>query len=184
MFAYNPTVNDNSGQILGASQANAAATRAQGMQNFGQSIGDGLAAMGSGIAGGMTKAAENKMTSDSLDQMADQFANTPGMDGQTPLMSQDELDKFSKMSLGAKQGMIVPKQAMFDQALKNSYQSMQMQSYLDRMNQSAANQAALRQPPANQVPMGGAAPAAAAVSPDTTQSTGIIAPGIKTKSYY
>ena len=57
-MAYNPSVNDRSGEILGAFQASAAETRAQGMQNFGQSIGEGLAAMGSGIAGGITKTGE------------------------------------------------------------------------------------------------------------------------------
>lgn len=55
---YAPTVNDRSGEILGAFQASAAETRAQGMQNFGQSIGEGLAAMGSGIAGGISQAGQ------------------------------------------------------------------------------------------------------------------------------
>lgn len=146
MFAYNPQVNDRSGEILGQYTANAAETRSQGMQSFGKSIGDGLAAMGSGIAGGMTKASENKMTSDYLDQMAGQFANTKGMDGQTPLMSQEELDKFSKMSLGAKQGMIVPKQAMFEQMLKNQYLAAQIEGFGQR-------NAIQNQVPPNQVPM-------------------------------
>jgi len=96
MFAYNPTVNDNSGQILGASQANAAATRAQGMQNFGQSIGDGLAAMGSGIAGGMTKARENAIKYDTAAGMLETYkqnANSLGLD----LAMLDGLDqKLSK----------------------------------------------------------------------------------------
>ena len=55
---YNPTVNDRSGEILGAYTANAAQTRAEGMQNFGNSIGEGLAAMGSGIAGGISQAGQ------------------------------------------------------------------------------------------------------------------------------
>jgi hypothetical protein len=143
MFAYNPQVNDRSGEILGASQATAANTRAQGMQSFGQSIGEGLESMGSSIAGVMTKAAENKMTSEYLDQMAGQFAQTPGMDGKTMLMSQEELDKFSKMSLSAKQGMIVPKQAMFDQALKNTFIAAQIEGFGQRnaiQNQVPQNQ--------------------------------------------
>jgi hypothetical protein len=83
------------------------------------------------------------MTSEYLDQMAGQFAQTPGMDGKTMLMSQEELDKFSKMSLSAKQGMIVPKQAMFDQSLKNQYLAAQIQGFGQRnamQNQVPQNQ--------------------------------------------
>ena len=53
---YAPTVNDRSGEILGASQANAANIRAQGMQSFGQSIVDGSTSAISGIAGAYTQA--------------------------------------------------------------------------------------------------------------------------------
>jgi hypothetical protein len=143
---YAPTVNDRSGEILAEFQTNAANIRAQGMANMGQSIGEGLAGLGDSITGAMTKAAENKMTSEYLDQMAGQFAQTPGMDGKTMLMSQEELDKFSKMSLSAKQGMIVPKQAMFDQALKNQYLAAQIAGFGQR-------NAIQNQVPANQVPM-------------------------------
>jgi hypothetical protein len=140
---YAPTVNDRSGEILAGYQTNAANIRAQGMANMGQSIGEGLAGLGDSITGAMTKAAENKMTSEYLDQMAGQFAQTPGMDGKTMLMSQEELDKFSKMSLSAKQGMIVPKQAMFDQSLKNQYLAAQIQGFGQRnaiQNQVPQNQ--------------------------------------------
>jgi hypothetical protein len=140
---YAPTVNDRSGEILAGYQTNAANIRAQGMANMGQSIGEGLAGLGDSITGAMTKAAENKMTSEYLDQMAGQFAQTPGMDGKTMLMSQEELDKFSKLSLSAKQGMIVPKQAMFDQSLKNQYLAAQIQGFGQRnaiQNQVPQNQ--------------------------------------------
>jgi hypothetical protein len=70
---YAPTVNDRSGEILGASQTNAAATRAQGMQSFGQSIGEGLESMGSSIAGGMTKARENAIKYDTAAGMLDAY---------------------------------------------------------------------------------------------------------------
>ncbi len=143
---YAPTVNDRSGEILGEYTANAANIRAQGMQSFGQSIGEGLESIGSSITGAMTKAAENKMTSEYLDQMAGQFAQTPGMDGKTMLMSQEELDKFSKLSLSAKQGMIVPKQAMFEQMLKNQYLAAQIEGFGQR-------NAIQNQVPPNQVPM-------------------------------
>ena len=154
MFAYNPQVNDRSGEIYGAHQVQAAQATAAGQMSLGKSIGAGLESAGSSIAGGMTKAGENKMTSEYLDSLAGQYSQTPGIDGQTPLMSQDELDKFSKMSLGAKQGMIVPKQAQFDQILKNQYLTAQIQGFGQR-------NAIQNQVPANQVPMGtNAAPAA------------------------
>jgi hypothetical protein len=50
MFAYNPTVNDRSGEILGAGQMQAAQTNAQMMGQLGQDIGGALSAIG-GIYG-------------------------------------------------------------------------------------------------------------------------------------
>ena len=151
---YNPSVNDTSGQILAGYQNNASQITAAGNEALTKGIMDGVTSVAGGVIGGFTKAAENKMTSEYLDQMAGQFAQTPGMDGKTPLMSQAELDKFSKMSLGAKQGMIVPKQAIFDQSLKNQYLAAQIQGFSQRS-------AIQNQVPANQVPMGtNAAPAA------------------------
>jgi hypothetical protein len=155
---YNPTVNDESGQILAGYQTRSSEITAAGNQALAQGITDGVTSIAGGVIGGFTKAAENKMTSEYLDQMAGQFANTPGMDGKTPLMSQEELDKFSKMSLSAKQGMIVPKQAMFDQSLKNQYLAAQIQGFGQR-------QAIQNQVPANQVPMSPSANPAQATNP-------------------
>jgi hypothetical protein len=59
MFAYNPQVNDRSGEIYGAHQVDAAKAQAAGMQSFGKSIGDGLQSAGSSIAGGVIKHQEN-----------------------------------------------------------------------------------------------------------------------------
>lgn len=59
MFAYNPAVNDRSGEILGNATSNAATSRAQGMIAMGQGIGDGIAALGEGI-GGMVQDARDK----------------------------------------------------------------------------------------------------------------------------
>jgi hypothetical protein len=140
---YNPSVNDNSGQILAGYQTNASQITAAGNQALAKGITDGVTSIAGGVIGGFTKAAENKMTSEYLDQMANQFSQTPGMDGKSMLMSQEELDKFSKMSLGAKQGMIVPKQAMFDQSLKNQYLAAQIQGFGQRnaiQNQVPQNQ--------------------------------------------
>ena len=46
MFAYNPSVNDNSGQILAAGQVGAAQANAQMMGQVGQDIGGALAGIG------------------------------------------------------------------------------------------------------------------------------------------
>jgi hypothetical protein len=46
MFSYAPTVDDRSGEILGAGQMQAAATNAQAMNQMGQDIGGALASIG------------------------------------------------------------------------------------------------------------------------------------------
>jgi hypothetical protein len=46
MFAYNPTVNDRSGEIYGAGQMQAAAINAEAMKGLGQDIGGALQAIG------------------------------------------------------------------------------------------------------------------------------------------
>ena len=56
MFAYNPQVNDRSGEIYGAHQVQAAQATAAGQMSFGKSIGDGLQSAAGSIAGGMEKA--------------------------------------------------------------------------------------------------------------------------------
>lgn len=59
MFAYNPQVNDRSGEIYGAHQVDAAKAQAAGQMSLGKSIGDGLQSAGSSIAGGVIKHQEN-----------------------------------------------------------------------------------------------------------------------------
>jgi hypothetical protein len=93
---YAPTVNDRSGEILAAFQASAADTRAQGMQSFGQSIGNGLAAMGSGIAGGMTKAAENAIKYNEAAGMLDAYRSNAESLGLSLDMLNGIEEKYSK----------------------------------------------------------------------------------------
>lgn len=173
-MAYAPTVNDNSGQILAGYKTNAAEITAAGNEALAQGIMDGVTSIAGGVTGGFTKAAENKMTSEYLDQMAFQFAQTPGMDGKTMLMSQDELDKFSKMSLSAKQGMIVPKQAMFEQSLKNQYLAAQIAGFGQR--QQMQNQV-----PVNQVPMTPPSSVDPSTTPPPPQGAPAFAAGINTR---
>ena len=143
---YAPTVNDNSGQILAGYQTKSAEIKAAGNEALAQGIMDGVTSVASGALGAYTKAQDNKMTSDYLDSMAGHFSNTMGADGQTPLMSSEMLEKFSKGSLGAKQGMIVPLMAQYEQSLKNQYLAAQIQGFGQR-------QAMQNQVPANQQPM-------------------------------
>jgi hypothetical protein len=59
MFAYNPTVNDNSGQILGASQAKSAEIKAAGNEALASGIASGVTSLASGIGGAITKSQAN-----------------------------------------------------------------------------------------------------------------------------
>ena len=143
---YAPPVNDNSGQILAGYQTKSAEITAAGNEALAQGIMDGVTKIAGGITGGFAKAGQNKMNSDYLDAMAGQFSNTMGPDGQTPLMSAEMLEKFSKASLGAKQGMIVPLMAQYEQNLKNQYLAAQIAGFGQR-------QAMQNQVPANQQPV-------------------------------
>lgn len=160
---YAPTVNDRSGEILAQAKMQDNALRFAQQQQMWQGIGEGINSIGQGLGEYYKKSQENKMTSDYLDSMAGHFSNTMGADGQTPLMSSEMLEKFSKGSLGAKQGMIVPLMAQYEQNLKNQYLAAQIQGFGQR--QQMQNQV-----PANQQPVsagggggGGAAPAASSM---------------------
>ena len=85
MFAYNPTVNDRSGEILGAYTASAANTRAEGMQNFGQSIGKGLEKIGDSVGDALNDVKANAIKYDTAAGMLDTYkqnAEALGLDMQ------------------------------------------------------------------------------------------------------
>jgi len=156
---YDPSVNDTSGEILAGYQTRSAAIKAAGNEALMKGIVDGsLSAIG-GITGAYTKAGENKMTSDYLDAMAGQYNNTMGADGKTPLMTDEMLEKFTKSSLGAKQGIMVPLMAQYEQNLKNQYLAALIAGFGQR--QSYQNQVSPNQQP---ISTGGAGPAPAASS--------------------
>jgi hypothetical protein len=158
MFAYNPTVNDRSGEILGAYTANAAETRAEGMQSFGKSIGEGLAGLGGGIGGAMEKAAENRIASDGVNAKFDMLKDYTKTDG-SPLFTKETIDKFDTMPLGKRQGMVSTAESIMDHDLKRWMYQTQYNAQANRVN---ANMLA-QQPAANQVPINtNAAPAAQA----------------------
>jgi len=145
---YAPTVNDRSGEILGAYTAKAAETRAEGMANFGQSIGEGLKSMGSSIAGGITKAAENRIASDGVNAKFDMLKGMKKSNGQL-LFSQDIIDKFDTMPLGKRQGIVSTADSIMDHDLKQWMYGVQYNAQRDRVNAQTLAQ----QPAANQVPI-------------------------------
>jgi hypothetical protein len=147
MFAYNPQVNDRSGEILGAYTAKAAETRAEGMQSFGKSIGEGLAGLGGGIGGAMEKAAENRIASDGVNAKFDMLKDFRKTNGQ-PLITQETIDKFDTMPLGKRQAIVSTAESFMDYDLKQWMVNTQM----SRVN---ANMLA-QQPAPNQQPYTGA----------------------------
>jgi hypothetical protein len=73
MFAYNPTVNDRSGEILGAGQMQAAATNAQAMSQMGSDIGGALKSIGGDIGDVYEKRADGDSAYLALQQMAKMY---------------------------------------------------------------------------------------------------------------
>ena len=152
---YAPTVNDRSGEILAQAKMQDNALRFAQQQQMWQGIGEGINSIGQGLGEYYKKSQENKMTSDYLDAMAGQFSNTMGADGQ-PMMSAEDLEKFTKASLPKKQGMIVPLQAQFDHNLKMTFLNQQINGFGQR--QQMQNQVPANQQPVSSAGGGGAAP--------------------------
>jgi hypothetical protein len=83
MFAYNPSVNNTSGAILGAGQASAAATNAQATANMGQDIGGALMMVAKAYTDNETAKAEGKA-----------FLNTLGIMAPALGISEDQLKQI------------------------------------------------------------------------------------------
>jgi hypothetical protein len=141
---YNPTVNDRSGEILGNATANAAQIRAQGMMAMGEGIGDGLAAIGSGLSQGMSKGQENRIASDGINAKFDMLKDFRKTNGQ-PLITQETIEKFDTMPLGKRQAIVSTAESFMDYDLKQWMVNTQM----SRANAQMLGQ----QPAANQVPI-------------------------------
>lgn len=121
---YNPTP-DRSAEILANASNNASQIAAQGNANLQNSLTSSFnTAMGL-VSKNVETANKNKMTSDYLDGKAAQFNQTKDANGNA-LLSDEELEKFYKSSLGKKTGMLAPIEAQYDQTLKNSYFDSQL----------------------------------------------------------
>jgi hypothetical protein len=110
MFAYNPTVNDNSGQITAA-----------GTLAMAKGITDGVNSATGAISGGMTQSAnKGQMTREELDMMSggmDFLAQQGAIDG-------GMLEKFQSGSIGTKRGIYNMGQLQYANMLKQ--QNIQM----------------------------------------------------------
>jgi len=76
MFAYNPSVNDNSGQILAAGQVGAAQANAQMMGQVGQDIGGALASIGGMLGSAKQENAQADSAFDAINAIGQMY---PGM---------------------------------------------------------------------------------------------------------
>lgn len=153
MFAYNPQVTDRSGEIYAQGANNASAIQARGVENATNTVMSSLnTAMGM-VSKNMEKSQENRIASDSANAKFDMLKGMKKTDN-TPLFTQDTIDKFDTMPLGKRQAYVQTAEAVMDDDLKKW---MYQQQYTNRVSQAQLQ----HQVPANQVPMGtNAAPAA------------------------
>jgi len=115
MFAYNPTVNDNSGQLTAA-----------GTLAMAKGITDGVNSATGAVASGMMESNKNKqMTREELDMM------TGGMDflAQQGAVDGGMLDKFYSGSLGSKRGIYNMAQLKYANMLKQQNIQMSQQGH-------------------------------------------------------
>jgi hypothetical protein len=113
MFAYNPTVNDRSGEILGAGQMQAAATNAQAMSQMGQDIGGALKSIGGTIGDVSEKRAQGESAFLALQQMAEMYPSMKKMvsgleqldEGTRGMAASQVLGNFGALSQFAVAGM-------------------------------------------------------------------------------
>lgn len=152
MFAYNPQVTDRSGEIYLAGANNASAIQARGIENATNTVTSSLnTAMGM-VSKNMEKSQENRVASDSANAKFDMLKGMKKTDN-TPLFTQDTIDKFDTMPLGKRQAYVQTAEAVMDDDLKKW---MYQQQYTNRVSQAQLQ----NQVPANQVPMSTTAPAA------------------------
>jgi len=165
---YNPSVNDNSGQILGQAASNSAAIQAQGTAQFSQNLtGSFNTAMGM-VSSNVSKSQENRIASDGANAKFDMLKDYKKTDG-TPLMSQETIEKFDTMPLGKRQAYVQTAEAIMDDDLKRWMYQTQYNAQVNRVN---ANMLA-QQPAPNQQPYTGAAAPTAQTQPQPNPAGGI-----------
>jgi hypothetical protein len=153
---YAPAVTDRSAEIYAQGANNATNIRAQGQANFQNSLTSSFnTAMGM-VSNNIEKSQENRIASDGANAKFDMLKNYKKTDD-TPLFTQDTIDKFDTMPLGKRQAYVQTAEAMMDHDLKQWMYQTQYNAQNNRVNAQMLAQ----QPAANQVPINtNAAPAA------------------------
>jgi hypothetical protein len=152
MFAYNPTVNDRSGEILGAEQMQAAATNAQMMSQLGSDIGGALQSIGGMIGGKMQANAQADSAFDAIAAIGQMYPGMKkistaleGMDPRTRrLASMSILDNLGAISQLGIAGMNTQTRQN-QQALTARGQEITVNMPAARAQQNAASQVAAGQ---------------------------------------
>ena len=103
----------------------------------------------------MTKAGETRIASDGVNAKFDMLKGMKKTDN-TPLFSQDIIDKFDTMPLGKRQGIVSTADSLMDYDLKQ----WMYQNLYNAQNNRVSQAQLQNQVPANQVPMSTTAPAA------------------------
>lgn len=135
MFAYNPQVTDRSGEIYAQGANNASAIQARGMENATNTVTSSLnTAMGM-VNKNMEKSQENRVASDSANAKFDMLKGMKKTDN-TPLFTQDTIDKFDTMPLGKRQGIVSTAESLMDYDLKQWMYQTQYNAQNNRVSQA------------------------------------------------
>ena len=127
-----------------------------------------MTSLASGVTGGFTKAAENRIASDGVNAKFDMLKDYTKTDG-SPLFTKETIDKFDTMPLGKRQGMVSTAESVMDHDLKRWMYQTQYNAQANRVN---ANMLA-QQPAPNQQPYTGVPAAAPTAQPQANPAGGI-----------
>jgi len=158
MFAYNPTVNDRSGEILGASQVNAAEINSQTAQQMGKDIGSAISSLGAMYAQSRMQSAGGKAFKDFMGVAGPSMGITDEQLKSFKTMNDQDAYQMSQMFMPVAPSMVS------GNSLGKYYTAAAL------ANQKAAIQ---NQVPQNQQPYTGVPATAPAAQPQATPAGGI-----------
>ena len=154
MFAYNPTVNDESGAILASGKIGAAQANAQMMQGLGENIGGALTSIGGTIGGVMQANAQADSAYDAINAIGEMYPGMKkistaleGMDPRTRRLASmsilDNLGAISQLGIAGMNANIRTQQMGVQQA------APAFRAQTNAASQVAAGQGRVTAPPAN-----------------------------------
>jgi hypothetical protein len=165
---YAPAATDRSAEIYAQGANNATNIRAQGQANFQNSLTSSFnTAMGM-VSNNIEKSQENRIASDGANAKFDMLKNYKKTDD-TPLFTQETIDKFDTMPLGKRQAYVQTAEAIMDDDLKRWMYSQQYNAQNNRVNAQMLAQ----QPAPNQQPYTGVPATAPAAQPQANPAGGI-----------